>query len=126
MTRVSVTTQSIPYAGLQPVMTAPTASNDVVDVGRVALHVINGGGASITVTIITPGVLDTDLAVADRVVTVPVGTTPTIIPLNSPNYRQTAASVDVTVPVGADVGRAYVNYSAVASVTRAVTGAAAQ
>jgi hypothetical protein len=124
MSRVSVTTQLIPYAGLLPVMTAPTVANDVVDGGRTALHVINGGGASITVTVVTPGVVDGDLPITDRVVTVPVGTTPTIIPLSSPNYRQTAASVDVTVPVNADVGRCYVNYSAVASVTRAVTGAA--
>lgn len=119
MPRVSVTTQLIPFAGLLPTMTAPTASNDVVDVGRVALHVINGGGSPITVTVVTPGVVDGDLAITDRVVTVPVGTTPTIIPLNSPNYRQTAASADAVT----DAGRAYVNYSAVTSVTRAVTGA---
>jgi len=124
MTRVSVTTQLIPFAGLLPTMSAPTAGNDVVDVGRVALHVVNGGGAPITVTIVTPGVVDGDLPITDRAVTVPVGTVPTIIPLSSPNYRQTAASVDVTTPVGADIGRAYVNYSLITSVTRAVVGAA--
>ena len=42
----------------------------------------------------------------------------TMIPLTSPRYRQTADSVD-SGQTG-DVGRAYVNYSAVACVTRAV------
>jgi hypothetical protein len=114
--RVSVTSQLLPNSGLVPALTAPTVDGDVVDVGRAVLWVLNGAGASITVTIVTPGTVDGDLAIADRVVTVPVGTTPTLIPLGSTNYRQTAASASLP----ADVNRAYVNYSAIASVTRAV------
>lgn len=116
--RVPVTTQPITFAGLVPAHTAPTVDGDVVDVGRCHLSVINGGGAPITVTVQTPGVVDGDLPITDRVVTVPVGTTPKLIPLSSPNYRQTTASA--VLP--ADVGRAYVDYSAIASVTRAVVG----
>lgn len=111
--RVSVTTQPVPLAGLALVHTAPTVDGDIVDVGRGDfLSVINGGGASITVTVQTPGVVDGDLAIADRTVTVPVGTTPKLIPLTSNQYKQAVGS--------ADAGRAYVDYSAIASVTRAV------
>jgi hypothetical protein len=117
MARVPVTTQALPNSGLAPAHTAPTVDGDVVDVGRCFLSVINGGGASINVTVLTPGVVDGDLAVADRVVAVPVGTTPKLIPLTSPNYRQPSSA-------GADAGRAYVDYSAIASVTRAVVSLA--
>lgn len=117
MARVNVATQSATLAGLLPNHTAPTVDNDVVDVGgRVFLSVINGGGAPINVTVNTPEVVDGDLAIADRVVAVPVGTTPKLIPLSSNHYKQTAASA----AQAADIGRAYVDYSAVASVTRAV------
>lgn len=110
--RVSVTTQAMALAGLAPSHTAPTVDGDVVDVGRCFLSVINGGGASIQVTVQTPEVVDGDLTISDRVVTVPVGTTPKLIPLTSVHYKQ---------PVGsADAGRAYVDYSSVSSVTRAV------
>jgi hypothetical protein len=94
-----------------------SVDGDVVDVGRTFLSVINGGGATITVTVQTPGVVDGDLAITDRVVSVPVGTTPKLIPLNSSNYRQPATAGS---PAGADAGKAYVDYSAIASVTRAV------
>lgn len=111
--RVSQTTQLATGAGLLASHTAPTVDGDVVDVSNgVFLSVINGGGGSINVTVQTPGTVDGDLAVADRVVAVPVGTTPKLIPLNSQAYKQPTGS--------ADVGRAYVDYSAVASVTRAV------
>lgn len=117
MARVSTVAQAATNAGLLPAHTAPTVDGDVVDVGsKYFLSVINGGGAPINVTVITPETVDTDLAIADRVVAVPVGTTPKLIPLSSTHYRQTPASA--VLP--ADVGRAYVDYSAIASVTRAV------
>lgn len=113
MARQSVTTQPVPAVGLTLAHTAPNVDGDIVDVSRGAfLSVINGGAGPITVTVQTPGLVDGDLAVADRVVTVPVGTTPKLIPLTSVHYRQ---------PVGdANAGRALVDYSAVTSVTRAV------
>lgn len=117
MARVSVTTQAVPLAGLAPVLTAPTVANDVCDVGRVALMVTNGSGSSITVTVVMPALVDGDITVGPRTVTVAASATK-LIPLTSVNYKQTAASVDAGQT--ADIGRAYVNYSAVASVTRGV------
>lgn len=114
--RATPASQTLAYPGLVPVHSAVTADGDVAEVGRTFLSVINGGGAPITVTIQTPGVVDGDLAIADRVIAVPVGTTPKLIPLNSAQYRRTVA--DAVLP--ADVGKAYVDYSATASVTRAV------
>lgn len=115
--RISLTTQTLPLAGLAATHAGPpTVDGDVVDVARNFLSVINGGTGPTVVTIVTPGVVDGDLAIADRTVTVPVGTTPTLIPLTSPNYRQ--STVSALLP--ADVGRAYVNYSVLTSVTRAV------
>jgi hypothetical protein len=112
MARVSTTAQQLSGAGLLPSHTAPTADGDIVDVGRVFLSVINGGTASITVTVQTPGTVDGDLGIEDRTVTVPVGTTPKLIPITSPHYRQPSGS--------ANAGRALVDYSAITSVTRAV------
>lgn len=110
MARTSVATQPMAFGGLTPNLTAPTIDGDVVDVGRCFLHVENGGGAPITVTVQTPGSID-GLALEDRSVQVAAGSFKQI-PLTLAVYRQ---------PVGsADAGRAYVDYSAVASVTRAV------
>lgn len=114
--RLRPASQALVYPGLVASHTAPSADGDVVDVGRCFLSVINGGGAPINVTIQTPEVIDGDLAVGDRVVAVPVGTTPKLIPLNSVHYKQpSGAGVG-----GIDAGLAYVDYSATASVTRAV------
>jgi hypothetical protein len=101
-------------AGLAPVLTAPTVDNDVVDVGRCFLMVDNASGSSVTVTVVTPETVD-GLAITDRAVAVAAGGIE-LIPLTSTHYRQSAASADVP----SDAGRAYVNYSAVASVTRGV------
>lgn len=117
MTRVNVVTQAVPLAGLAPVLTAPTASNDVVDVGKYALMVTNGSGSSINVTILMPGLVDGDITVGPRSIAVAAAATK-LIPLTSNNYKQTATSIDAGQT--ADVGRAYVNYSAIGSVTRGV------
>lgn len=120
MARVSQVTQPMPLAGLVPVMTAPTASagnGDIVDVGRNFLMVLNGSGGSINVTVLTPEKVDSDLNIDERIVAVAAGATK-LIPLTSVHYKQTTVSAGAP----ADVGRAYVEYSAVASVTRAVVG----
>jgi hypothetical protein len=113
MARISVVTQAAPFAGLAPNHTAPNVDGDIVDVAAgTFLSVINGGAAPINVTVVTPEVVDGDLAIADRIVAVPVSTTPKLIPLTSVHYRQ---------PVGdLHAGRALVDYSAITSVTRAV------
>jgi hypothetical protein len=104
----------MPLAGLTPNLTAPTVDGDVVDVGRCFLMVDNASGAAVTVTVVTPETVD-GLAITDRAVSVAAGGVG-FVPLTSPHYRQTVGSA----AQAADVGRAYVNYSAEASVTRGV------
>lgn len=117
MPRTSLTTQAVPLAGLTPTFTAAVAAGEIADVGSgVRLLVQNGAGSSITVTIGVPGKIDGDLSIGPRIVTCPAGGL-TVIPLNSANYKQPATSTDAP-------GRAYVDYSAVTSVTRAVVGPA--
>lgn len=111
MARISVTTQAITRAGLAPVLTAPNADGDVIDVGRVAIYVNNASGGSINVTVQTPVTVD-GLTVEDPVIAVAAGTVKLIGPLPARLFARPAG--------GADAGRAYVNYSAQASVSRAV------
>lgn len=113
MARASQTTQQIVRTGLTPALTAPTADGDIVDCGNVALMVTNGSGSSINVTVQATASLD-GLDVADLVVAVAAGATRLIGPLPVRTFGQPSGS--------ADAGRAYVDYSAVASVTRAVVG----
>lgn len=68
------------------------------------LHVNNGSGASINVTIQTPMVIDNSLAVPDRVIAVPAGAFRLVNLGEKPEYRQ-------------NDGTAFVDFSAVASVT---------
>ena len=110
MARTNVVTQNMALTGLAPALTEPTADGDVVDVGRTFLMAVNTGGGAVTVTVQTPGGVE-DLALADRVVSVPAGAT-RLIPLTMPAYRQ---------PVGdANAGRAFVNYSVPADIDRGV------
>ncbi|MFI6160392.1 hypothetical protein ACIA59_10630 [Micromonospora haikouensis] len=111
MARASVTTQQVTRTGLNPALTAPPADGDIVDCGRVALMVTNGSGSPITVTVEATAAQD-GLDVADLVVSVPASGTRLIGPLPARTFGQPYDS--------ADAGRAFVDYSAVASVTRAV------
>lgn len=112
MARNSVTTQSITRAGLTPALTAPNVDGDIIDSGACWLHVFNGAGAPITVTVQSPVTVD-DLAVADLAVTVAAGALKLIGPFPARTFRQPADAA-----VGA--GRVLVDYSSVTSVTRAV------
>jgi hypothetical protein len=109
--RVNVTTQQITRAGLVPAMTAPTVDGDVVDCGPVALYVNNASGGVCTVTVQSPVTVD-GLDVSELSVAVAAGTVRLIGPLPARTFGQPAGA--------ADAGRAYVNYSVQASVTRAV------
>lgn len=112
MARVDVTTQKIVGTGLAPNMTAPTADGDVIDSGAVAVMVTNGSAGSINVTVQTPAT-QAGLAVAEQIVAVAGSATKLIGPFPKGTYGQ---------PSGDDEGRVYVDYSAQASVTRAVVG----
>lgn len=104
----SITTQTVPHTGLTISTGTPTATDgDTCQTGSgVFYYVNNGSGASVTVTLITPGTVDGDLAIADRTVTVASGAT-ALIPLTS-LYRDPAT------------GRALVTCSATSSVAVAV------
>lgn len=67
----TLTTQNINTLGLVPIYQAATGSGDsMVADSRSFLHIKNGSGSSMTVTLVTPGVVDTVLPIADRVVSV--------------------------------------------------------
>jgi hypothetical protein len=82
----------------------------VPKVGR-ALHVKNGSGSAITVTVPTPMVLDGSLAVADRTINVATGAEVAIGLRQGDPYEQTD-------------GQVYIDFSAVTSVTVALVDGA--
>jgi len=86
---------------------APTVDGDSVPAGRVYLLVRNLSGVTVTVTVLTTAVAS-GLNVEDLAVPVEAGDTSLVGPLPASLFAQEAD------------GRAYVNYSAIASVTRAV------
>lgn len=110
--RDNVTTQQVTHAGLTLALAAASANNDVIDTGKVLLVVNNASGAPITVTIHAT-ITEDSLVLADRTVTVAAAATKFIGPLSTSTFGQPASA-------GADSGRAYVDYSAFASVTRGV------
>lgn len=112
MARTSVVTQVITRAGLNVNMTGPVADGDIIDAGNVELVVNNGSGSPITVTIQTSYTYE-GLDLEDEVVTVPAGATRSYGPFPPGLFAQA-----VDAAVGA--GKVLVDYSAVASVTRAV------
>lgn len=112
MARTSVTTQPIVKTGVVSTLTAADAVNgEVIDTGRVYLHVHNGGGAPITVTVHATVVYD-GLTLTDLAVAVAAGTDAKIGPLSPTTFGRLAPSTDAT--------RAYVDYSSGTSVTRGV------
>lgn len=99
-------TQQIAIGGMAPAYAAAGAGGDKVEPGNHALHVKNGSGASVTVTIVTPGTVQGQ-AIGDVAVAVPAGADRFIGPFPSPDFAGSDGLVSVT-------------YSAVASVTVAV------
>jgi hypothetical protein len=107
MPRTAITPQRITSAGLAPAYEpANVAGNSFrLSTGRF-MHVKNGSGGSVTVTIPTPGTVD-GLAIADRSVAVPAAGERLIALGTAGTYKQAG-------------GVAFVDYSAVTSVTVAV------
>lgn len=100
---MAIANYSVPVlAGTAPTFATPSAS-DTVQVGS-TLIVKNGSGASITVTLTTPGTLPTGDAYPDKAYTVTAGAEAWIPVLS--DYRNSA-------------GVAAVTFSAVTSVTAA-------
>lgn len=99
----TVATQVVPVTGLTPAYSAASAGGDkVAPSDRTVLHVKNGSAGAVTVTLVTPGTLQGDLAIADRAVSVAAGAESFIAVTD--DYR------------GSD-GLASITWSATASVT---------
>lgn len=69
----------------------------------VLVHVKNAGAVSTDLTLVTPKVLDTDLAVADRVNTIPVGGERFVRVPNNAAYLAADGLVDLTWTATASV-----------------------
>jgi hypothetical protein len=111
MPRTSPTTQAVNAVGATLTMGTPDALGDIVEVGdAIMLIVRNGSGSSINVTLQTPATYE-GLAVAENVQAVAAGAI-AAFRLPARLYGRPGS--------GADPGKAYVDYSAVATVTRAV------
>lgn len=102
-----VATQNPGTGGLTPTASPASAGGDKVSPGT-RLHVHNGGAAPIDVTIATPMVVDGDLALPNRVITVPNGAFPA-------NFR----SIDLPAELyrNPSDGMVDLTWSATASVT---------
>jgi hypothetical protein len=105
-----IAVQPVPVSGLAPSYVSASAGGDQAPIGTgLFLEVRNGGGASITVTVVTPGNYK-GLAIADTALVIPAAGNG-LIPLDSV-YRNPST------------GRADITYSAVTSVTVGVLQAA--
>lgn len=103
----TIPTQVVGQAGTAISFAAASAGGDQCATGSdVKLLVKNGDVASHTVTLVTPGTVDGDLAIADRAVTVAAGAT-VAVPVTD-RYRDPAT------------GLASLTYDAVTSMTVAV------
>ena len=107
MARTAITPQKATSAGLGPAYEPANVDGNSfrLAAGRV-LHVKNGSGAPVTVTVPTPQTVD-GLAVTDRAVSVPASGERLIALGTQSVYRQSG-------------GLAYIDYSTVTSVTVAV------
>lgn len=98
--------QPVATGGLTPTYATAAGGGDTAPIGtNLLLHVINGGGTPLTVTLVTPGTAD-GLAIVDTAKSVAAGAS-AFVPLRAV-YRN---------PV---TGRAAITYSGVTSVTVAV------
>jgi hypothetical protein len=112
MARIPLTVQTVNRSGVAETFSAAnTDGHWVANDGRTWLEVINGGGGAVTVSVQTPGTVDS-LAVSERQVSVPAGGRRKIGPWPPSLYNQVAG----------DIGTIYVDYSGVSSVTVAAFG----
>lgn len=102
----TLTTQTIVAAGLDPTYAAAAGGGDKVTPGDgVFLHVINGGGSPVTVTVAAPGNFYASVANPDLAVTVDASGEK-MIPIPVTPFADSA-----------DSGLASISYSGVTSVT---------
>lgn len=91
----TVASQTLPFDGTALTYSAASGGGDRFTPGsRSLMHIINGSGSSITATIVTPGTFN-GLAIADRTVVVPAGTS-RVIALPAPDYTAADGLADIT------------------------------
>ena len=91
-----LTSQQIANTGLNSAYSAASASGDsFVNTGREFLHVKNGSGSSVTVTIATEQTVE-GLAVADATVTIPAGEDRFIGPFATNTFNDSDRQVNFT------------------------------
>lgn len=98
--------------GTTVALTAATVDGDAIPPDA-ALWVNNGSAGTITLTVVTPGVVGDNLAVGDYTLTIPAAGVRLVGPFPEEYYRQVS---------GTTSGLVHVDYSAFASVTRAAIG----
>ena len=91
-----LTVTDITRAGVAPTLTAAAGGGDsFVNDGRVYLHINNGGGGSITLTVVTQKTVD-GKAVADDAITVPNGAARIVGPFPPSIYNDANQQVQLT------------------------------
>lgn len=112
MARTALAAQQVTDSGLNATYSAANVDgHSIPGDGDGILHVKNGSGSSINVTIQTPGNVGGN-AVADRVVAVPAGGERFIGPFDATAYNRAIGDTDG--------GKVYVDFSAVTTVTVAL------
>lgn len=92
----TIVTQNIITTGLTATYAAASGGGDRFQPGAgQVMHIKNGGGAPITATLVTPGLIDGDLAVANRDVVVANGADK-FVALPDSLYRSADGLGDVT------------------------------
>lgn len=95
MARTALATQQIARTGVVPSYTSANADgHSVANRGRTFVHVKNGGGGSINVTLVTPVTVG-GRAVGDDVIAVAAGAEKMIGPFQESVYNNTDGTVSV-------------------------------
>lgn len=102
MARTAITPQKVTTSGVEPATEPANVDGNSIPAGRV-LRVTNGSASAVDVTAVTPGLIDGDLALPDRVVSVAAGAT-AYLGGHGAVYHQSDGTI-------------HFNYSAVTSVT---------
>lgn len=88
MARTSLTIQTTSRTGLSPSYVSGDAANghDFNNAGQnVVIHIKNGSGSTVTLTVVTPGTVD-GLAVANRDIAIPAGEERIVGPFRKDQY----------------------------------------
>ena len=109
----SISIQTVVKGGLEPTYTGATLSDGdrFRNTGKEFIHVLNGGGGAVAVTIPTPAQVS-GLDIEDKIVSVPAGEDRMIGTFEPGLYNQAAGATDA--------GDCYVEYDQTSSVTIAV------